>query len=79
MTNMDKVNVTEPSFISREQEFMHSLGLDSTRYLRCENYCDEVDNKYGVQRTDHVLANLDVRMLKFLKMVRLYLHCMSNG
>lgn len=69
MTNIDKVNVLDPSFTSRELEFKKSLGLDATRYLRCENYCDEVENKYRFQRTDHVLAKLDVPMLNFLKMV----------
>ncbi|KAL5020543.1 hypothetical protein ScPMuIL_003435 [Solemya velum] len=68
MTKIDKVDLDDTVFMKRETELIHSLGLGGAkhRYLRCANYCDDVDNGTRVDRT---IPKLDNTVLRFMKQV----------
>ncbi|KAK3585104.1 hypothetical protein CHS0354_004294 [Potamilus streckersoni] len=71
LTHADKVDDQEETYESgrkTEKEFVSCLGLEGSRhrYLRCRNYCDDVDHG---ERMDRCLPELDVPVLRFLKAI----------
>ncbi|KAL3886855.1 hypothetical protein ACJMK2_026817 [Sinanodonta woodiana] len=71
LTHADKVDDLEDTCESgkkTEKEFVSCLGLEGSkhRYLRCRNYCDDVDHG---KRMDRCFPELDVPVLRFLTAV----------
>lgn len=72
LTKCDKVDLAEDSEVQdRENEFIEALGLKGAknRYMRCENYCDDVDEKNGIDRTAELNTDIDLNVLKFMYQV----------
>ncbi|KAJ8316419.1 hypothetical protein KUTeg_006433 [Tegillarca granosa] len=69
LTKCDKVDLDgDAEAQERENEFIEALGLrgSTNRYMRCENYCDDVDKKHGIDRTEQLNYNIDLNVLKFM-------------
>ncbi|XP_070184375.1 uncharacterized protein [Littorina saxatilis] len=67
LTKKDKVNMDDPEFKKKREDFKTSLGLTEPRLLVCTNYCDKIDpNK---ERLEKLRPDLDLPKVKFFQQV----------
>ncbi|XP_046344241.2 uncharacterized protein LOC124124982 isoform X2 [Haliotis rufescens] len=69
-SNSAKIDVIgQVDYDKRESRFIEALGLGGSkhRFLRCSNYCDDVDKDH--RRTETVIPDLDIPVLKFFTQV----------
>ncbi|XP_067677560.1 uncharacterized protein [Haliotis asinina] len=61
--------IGEEDYAKRERQFIEALGLGGSkhRFLRCSNYCDDVDKNN--RRMETVIPDLDLPVLKFFTQV----------
>ncbi|KAK3104895.1 hypothetical protein FSP39_012807, partial [Pinctada imbricata] len=69
LTHCDKVDVEDEAFLRREKDFKAHLGLPDNRYMRCGNYCDDIDRIYGTNRLEETILEIDIPVIKFMTQV----------
>ncbi|KAK3104891.1 hypothetical protein FSP39_012559, partial [Pinctada imbricata] len=69
LTHCDKVDVEDEAFLRKEKDFKAHLGLPDNRYMRCRNYCDDIDRIYGTNRLEENIPEIDIPVIKFMTQV----------
>ncbi|KAK3105090.1 hypothetical protein FSP39_017119, partial [Pinctada imbricata] len=69
LTHCDKVDVEDETFLRKEKDFKAHLGLPDNRYMRCHNYCDDIDRTYGTNRLEENIPEIDIPVIKFMTQV----------
>ncbi|KAK3105334.1 hypothetical protein FSP39_022872 [Pinctada imbricata] len=79
LTHFDHVNVEDEDFLRKENDFKAHLGLPDNRYMRCRNYCDDIDRVYGTNRLDETIPEIDIPVIKFMTQVHFFSILANQG